>query len=415
MRADTGTCFRNERRARLVPARHSSWPLVGRRVLRRAGARLPQIGRRGASRAGGQNSRIVGQRAGPLLDRVDRLRLSVLAACGPVDGRALVLVVTARSSSTALLLGSSHQPVVTRWGVPAHDGRQRQLDRARACARCASAGRPSASAPAVLPRTVAATFDFGWFGLTLLCCLSLVAVAACSATIGRQRAWGHAQRSGSPPAEWNWGCDRHARVPSCRSSATPCAARSGMQDGLQQVGEGYVAMALQVVDGLERQRLVPAGRRTHCRLPAALPNACSCCRPIAGRSNSPPPRRLQPSLGADFDPAEDRALTRSSRCRCSTIRNAPSSSTVCPAAPGGASADSRALRRQRHARHGLRGERIPLASRARDRVRVRPPDHLHRMPRSAGAKRSNGRRRRAQCSIHGSSTCSWSRSRGPPA
>jgi response regulator RpfG family c-di-GMP phosphodiesterase len=50
------------------------------------------------------------------------------------------------------------------------------------------------------------------------------------------------------------------RERTARSRAALREIERGMQDGLQRVGEGYAAMALQLVDGLERRRLVaPAG------------------------------------------------------------------------------------------------------------------------------------------------------------
>lgn len=103
-------------------------------------------------------------------------------------------------------------------------------------------------------------FDLTWFGLVFLSCLTLVAGAA---MLGHH--WSSRVRTatdavirlaaGEVAGASPGGGERELQD---LGSALRELER-GMQDGLQQVGEGYANMALQIVDGLERRRLVPTG------------------------------------------------------------------------------------------------------------------------------------------------------------
>ena len=204
-------------------------------------------------------------RAGPLLDRVDRLRLSVLAAVvrDQVDGRALVLDRDGKVViDSALLLGDRRINLLSLGGAfqRATEGRDGSPVRESLCPVRFGGETIGEVRLQCLPRTVSATFDFGWFGLALLCCLSLVAVAA---MLGHH--WSTSVRGATHSlirlaAGEVGGAAAEARERELQELGDAVRElERGMQDGLQRVGEGYVAMALQVVDGLERQRLVPAG------------------------------------------------------------------------------------------------------------------------------------------------------------
>lgn len=210
------------------------------------------------------------ERVAPVLERRDLMRLSVLCAVArdQVQGRVLVLDRGGKVVlDTAVVLGDRQLGTLAN-GAPMQ----------RTTARDDADG----SAPSLLRETlvpvrfggdpigelrlqcpvveVATTFDFTWFGLVLLGCLTLVIVAA---TMGHH--WSARVRSAT---------DALIRLSAgeaggVRGDETErefhdlgLALREmerGLQDGLQRVAEGFVAMALQVVDGLERGRLVPPG------------------------------------------------------------------------------------------------------------------------------------------------------------
>jgi HD-GYP domain-containing protein (c-di-GMP phosphodiesterase class II) len=204
-------------------------------------------------------------RAAPLLERGDLMRLSVLAAVArdQTDGRVLVLDRNGRVVlDTALVLGERQLGLLSGEGLY-----QRTSVR--------SAGPPVRETLAPvrfggeligelrLQREVVATaaqFDFTWFGLVLLSCLTLVAVAA---IMGHH--WSARVRSATD-ALIRLSAGEVAGVASDPAEGElqdlDIALRQmerGVQDGLQRVGEGYVAMALQVVEGLEDRRLAPPG------------------------------------------------------------------------------------------------------------------------------------------------------------
>ncbi len=189
------------------------------------------------------------ERGAPLLERGDMMRLSVLAALvrDQVGGRALLLDRSGRVViDTALALGEQQLNLVARSG-PFQ----------RPCPRGEGVSFRESIAPVRFggevvgevrlqcePRPVAAGFDFGWFAIVFLCSLSLVAAGT---LLGHQA---QARGALAAPAV---GADLQ------QVGDVLQELDRGTQAGLQLVGDGYVAMALQLVDGLERRRLVPPG------------------------------------------------------------------------------------------------------------------------------------------------------------
>lgn len=112
----------------------------------------------------------------------------------------------------------------------------------------------------VEPSNPTSTFDLSWFGLVLLSCLILVVVALMLA-----HQWAsHVRRATDALIRMAAG-EVAGHLPDAAeselqdlASATRELERS-MQDGIQRVGDGYLAMALRVVDGLEKRRLVLPG------------------------------------------------------------------------------------------------------------------------------------------------------------
>lgn len=206
------------------------------------------------------------ERGAPFLVRRDDLRLSMLATVvrDQAQGRALVLdgagmVVL----DTALALGDR------QLGLVATSAPLQRLLREAGVADLRETIVAVQHAGAVvgevrLQRPVtgpAGGFDVAWFGLAFLGCLTLVAGAI---AVGHH--WSTRLRSATDSllalAAGHEG--RRRPMPSADRELQELGAalrelERGMQDGLHRVGEGYVAMALQVVDGLERRRLAVAG------------------------------------------------------------------------------------------------------------------------------------------------------------
>jgi hypothetical protein len=210
------------------------------------------------------------ERVAPVLERRDLMRLSVLCAVArdQVQGRLLVLdragkvvldtaVVLGDRQLSLLTNGASIQRTTPREGGDA--GEPPLLRETLVPVRFG--GEPIGELRLQCPLVAtAATFDVSWFGLVLLGCLSLVIVAA---TMGHH--WSARVRSAT---------DALIRLSAgeaggVRGDATEgefhdlgMALREmerGLQDGLQRVAEGFVGMALAVVEGLERGRLIPPG------------------------------------------------------------------------------------------------------------------------------------------------------------
>ena len=268
-----GMVLASERRVR-------GWPLTRRLVVALSiGALFVAVllGMLGADRDDQQLARAqaeaeqrlaesLAERAGPLLDRADVMRLSVLAAVvrDLAGGRALILD---RSGTvvidTALVMGDRRLALLANAapfqrmteiadGVPLRES----LVPVRFGGEVIGEVRLQCE-----PRAARAGFDLTWFGLVLLSCLSLVVVAGMlahywsvrvrSATDAVIRIAAGEVAGSAPP------------VGECELQDLQAALRElerGMTDGLQRVGDGYVAMALHVIEGLEQRRLIPAGR-----------------------------------------------------------------------------------------------------------------------------------------------------------
>ncbi len=208
------------------------------------------------------------ERAGPLLERGDSMRLSVLATLlrEQIDGRVLVLDRGGRVViDTALAYGDR------RLGLVAASGAfQRTLD-------LESADEAVEQRESLVPvryggdvigelrvqrtlQAAASTFDLTWFALVLLSCLSLVIVAV---VMGHH--WSSRVRSAT---------DSLIRLSAGESGDVETGSgevelqdlgyalremERGVHEGLQLVTEGYVRMAQQIVINLERHRLIPPG------------------------------------------------------------------------------------------------------------------------------------------------------------
>lgn len=203
-------------------------------------------------------------RIAPLLDRDDLLRLSMLATAARDFAGARLLVIERNGRvvlDTALVQGEKQLGLLTPGGPF-----QRILDLGDAPVRESLApvrfgGEAIGEVRLQTPRTAPTTiFDFGLFALVLLCCVSLVVVAALmshhwSARVRAitgslvQLATGQltSARRGPDPGELK------------ELGEALQELEKGVHDGLHRVVDGYVAMAMQVVDGLERRDLVPSG------------------------------------------------------------------------------------------------------------------------------------------------------------
>ncbi|MBL9076564.1 MAG: HD domain-containing protein [Planctomycetes bacterium] len=203
-------------------------------------------------------------RAAPLLDRGDLMRLSVLAAVArdQTGGRVLVLDRGGRVVlDTALMLGDRQLSLLTEQGFQRTTERADGVEVRETLAPVAFGGERIGEVR--LQRDVARYalgFDFSWFGLVLLCSLSLVATAA---IMGHH--WSARVRSATDAlirlsAGEVGGVAGDAVEGELQDLGSALREMErGVQDGLQRVGDGYVAMALQLVGGLERARLVPPG------------------------------------------------------------------------------------------------------------------------------------------------------------
>ncbi len=205
------------------------------------------------------------ERSGPMLDRGDVMRLSVLAAVvrDQSGGRAIVIDRTGRVViDTALVLGDKQLGLLASAGpLQRTVTRSDEVNVRESLAPVRFGGEVAGEVRLQCePRPPAATFDFTWFGLVFLSCLTLVAGAA---MLGHH--WSSRVRGATDALIRLAAGEVAGEGPEASDSELQdlCSAlrelERGMQEGLRRVGEGYVAMALQVVDGLERRRLAPPG------------------------------------------------------------------------------------------------------------------------------------------------------------
>ncbi|MFK7741499.1 MAG: HD-GYP domain-containing protein [Planctomycetota bacterium] len=230
--------------------------------------------RRAAARAESEQQAVMSlaERASPLLERKDLMRLSVLAAVGrdQVDGRVLILDAGGHVViDTALVAGSRTKALRASAGVE-----QRVIERESGEAVRESSAAVRFGGEVIgelrLQRSLhgseglVASFDVTWFGLVLLSCLTLVAAAAMLGHYWSTRVRGATDAlmrlaAGEVPSEAAsaevGGEDAELRD----LNSVMRELERGLNDGLARVGETCVAMALQIVDGLEKRRLVPSG------------------------------------------------------------------------------------------------------------------------------------------------------------
>ncbi len=205
------------------------------------------------------------ERAAPLLERQDLMRLSVLTtvARDQTQGRVLVLDHQGKVAiDTALVLGDRQLGLLAS-GAPFQRTTSREdgLVLRETIAPIRFGGELIGEVR--LQRDVppqSSTFDLPWFGLVLLCALSLVAVAV---VLGHQ--WSTRVRAATDTLIRLSAGEFGGETPDASSSELQDLRLAlqemerGVQDGLQRVAEGFVAMALAVVDGLERRKLVVPG------------------------------------------------------------------------------------------------------------------------------------------------------------
>ena len=203
-------------------------------------------------------------RAGPLLERNDLMRMSVLTAVARDQSGSRVLVLDRNGRvvlDTALVLGD-RQLGLLAGGTAFQRMNQREGAVIRETLAPIRFGGDVIGELRVQKEIIAApsSFHFTWFGLVLLSCLTLVAVAV---IMGYH--WSARVRNATD-ALIRLSAGEVAGV---ASDATESELQDldfalqqmerGVQEGLQRVGDGYVTMALQVVEGLERGRLVAPG------------------------------------------------------------------------------------------------------------------------------------------------------------
>lgn len=210
------------------------------------------------------------ERVAPVLERGDLMRLSVLCSVArdQVQGRVLVLERGGKVVfDTAVVLGDRQLSLLGNGGPlqrtiapEGGDGDEGPVLR-ETLVPVRFGGEPIGELRLQCPVVAeVSTFDFTWFGLVLLGCLTIVIVAATMA-----HHWSARVRSATDALirlSAGEAGDVRGDAAEGEFHDLGLALREmerGLQDGLQRVAEGYVAMALQVVEGLERGRLVPPG------------------------------------------------------------------------------------------------------------------------------------------------------------
>lgn len=215
------------------------------------------------------------RRAAPLLARGDVMRLSVLAAaaCDQLAASGDGAAAAAGAEARVILLDQQGRVVIDT-GLT-HGGRRLSLQ-AQAGAvqrRDADDGAIETFAPIAhvgasvgelwlrgAPRTAVAAFDWSWFGLAMLSCLTLIAAAAMIGHGWSTRVRGATDALIRLAAGEVGGADQQTEDRDLHDLGFAMREmEKGMQEGLQRVGAAYVDMALLVVDGLEQRRLVPPG------------------------------------------------------------------------------------------------------------------------------------------------------------
>lgn len=205
------------------------------------------------------------ERAAPLLDHSDVMRLSVLASVvrDSIGGRVLVIDRTGNVViDSALVLGDRKMSLLA---ATAPFQRTTTIGNGEPMRESLAAVRFGGETIGEVrlqcePRKFSSTFDLTWFGLVLLSCLSLVAVAAMLGHYWSARVRGATDALIRLAAGEVAGTSPDGAE--CELQDLGSAMRGlekGMQDGLQRVGDGYVAIALHVIEGLEKRGLALPG------------------------------------------------------------------------------------------------------------------------------------------------------------
>lgn len=231
--------------------------------------RAMEAKRREAARAELHFAQQLAERAAPMLDRRDLLRLSMLATAARDlhAARVLVLEKTGRVAlDTDLALGDKQLNLLAQAGAfqrivgEEPDTLRETLVPVRFGGEVVGEVRLHTAA-----RATPMAFDVGLFGLVLLGGLTLVAAAG---LFGHH--WASRVRSVTDAMVQLASGQRTAHAPEVTGrelSELGLALHElekGVQEGLTRVVDEFVELCLQVVDGLERRHLVPTGhgRRT---------------------------------------------------------------------------------------------------------------------------------------------------------
>ena len=204
------------------------------------------------------------ERIAPLLGRGDLLRMSMLATAvrDLTDGR--IVIIDSEGSvvlDTALVMGQHRLGLLTSGGPFSRaydqDGVWTRESLVPVRLGGESIGEVRIQSPAT---SVASVFDFGWFGLMVLCCLTIVAAAALvvhqwSTRVRRATNSLLQLATGNLPSTVPGGGVGELKM----LDEALHELERGVQDGLQRVVDPFVDMGMQLVHGLERSGFVPTG------------------------------------------------------------------------------------------------------------------------------------------------------------
>jgi HD-GYP domain-containing protein (c-di-GMP phosphodiesterase class II) len=204
------------------------------------------------------------ERLAPLLERNDLLRMSMLATAGR-DHAGARIVILERSGrvaiDTALVLGDRQLGMLTLSGSFQRLIEQNGESLRETLVPVRLGGELIGEVRMQRARGAQyAAFDFGLFATVFLCCMTIVAVGALIA-----HHWSGRVREITDSlvrlatGNLSGGVEQAAPGELRELGHALQELEKGVQDGLHRVVDHFVAMALQLVDGLERRGLVPAG------------------------------------------------------------------------------------------------------------------------------------------------------------
>jgi HD-GYP domain-containing protein (c-di-GMP phosphodiesterase class II) len=313
-------------------------------------------------------------RSAPLVERGDLLRLSVLAAAGRDLARGRVLVLDALGRvlvDTALVLGDRQLGLLTSGGP---FQRMVQFGDAMLLETVVPMQRSGAVVGELRvqheARPLAASFQFGLFGMVFLCCLSLVAIAIVIGHhwLARVRRATNAliQLASGEATGGTHEIDAPAELHDLQQALQEL--ERGTQEGLTRVADVFVQMALKLVESLERRGLTPPGHGDRTARYAGLLAARLGLLPqdrrdleVACRLHDLGKAWVRPALLEKQEPLDEGELE--------TLRQHPARAAAHLDAMPSLRRPSLVVRHQ-HERYGgsghpdgLRGDRIPLGAR----------------------------------------------------